>query len=142
MRKKRILIVDDNITETGLLKFHLEKTGAYEVREEYHATNALATARALKPDFIILDVCMPEMSGGDIAARIRMDPFLKSIPVVFLTSVVSKEEAGENTLVSGDYHFFSKPVNLRKLVLHIETSVPDEQLPQETVPDGATTSFS
>ena len=138
MRKKRILIVDDNVTETRLLKFNLENTGAYEVREEYHGREALITARAFKPDFIILDVCMPEMSGGDIAARIKSDPQLRSIPVVFLTSVVSKAEAGENTLVSGEYHFFSKPVNLRKLVLHIETKVPSEPLAQNSVPDGAT----
>jgi len=94
MRKKRILIVDDEVATTRLLKFGLEKTGFYEVREENNGTNAISTTRAFKPDLIVLDVCMPMVAGGDVAAQIAADPILKHIPIVFLTSMVSEEEAG------------------------------------------------
>lgn len=142
IKRKRILIVDDDITDMRLLKLQLERTGAYEVREESHGEWVLATARAIKPDFVILDVCMPEVSGGEIAARIKADPGLRSIPVAFLTSVVSQAETGENGLVSGGYHYFSKPVNLRQLVLHIEASVPDAPAGDDAVPHCPPTSTS
>jgi CheY-like chemotaxis protein len=139
VRKKRILIVDDDVATTRLLKFGLEKTGFYEVREENNCANALAVARAFKPDFTILDVCMPGVAGGDLAAQFAADPSLKRIPVVFVTSMVSEEEAGEKPLLSGGYHFFAKPINLRRLVRYIEATVPNEPEPFEHASHGLST---
>jgi len=126
MRKKRILIVDDDVATTRLLKLGLEKTGFYEIREENDGGNAVPVARAFKPDFVILDVCMPRTAGGDVAARFAADPFLKKVPVVFLTSMVSEAEAGDKPLLSGGYHFLAKPVGIRRLVRYIEAAVPNE----------------
>ena len=64
MSKKRILLVDDDIAATRLLKIGLEKTGQYEVKEENSATRVLSTARSFKPDLAVLDVCMPNLDGG------------------------------------------------------------------------------
>jgi CheY-like chemotaxis protein len=139
MRKKRILIVDDEVATTRLLKFGLEKTGFYEVREENNGANALSTTRAFKPDLIVMDVCMPTVAGGDVAAQIAADPILKHIPIVFLTSMVSEEEAGDKPLLSGGYHFLAKPINLRKLVRYIEATVPNEPEPFESAPHGSST---
>jgi CheY-like chemotaxis protein len=58
----------------------------YELICENKAAHALATARACQPDLILLDVVMPEMDGGDVAAQIQADPALKHIPIVFLTA--------------------------------------------------------
>ncbi len=123
MKRKRILIVDDDIGATHLLKLNLERTGAYDVVEENKPTNAVNAARSCRPDFMILDVCMPEITGGELAARFASDAELKNVPLVFVTSMVSPAEAGATTLVSGNYHFLPKPVSLRSLVLHIETAV-------------------
>lgn len=120
MSKKRILIVDDDIATTRLMKFGLEKTGSYDVREENSAANALTAARAFKPDFVVLDVCMPKLGGGEVAAQMAADPNLRGIPVVFLTSMVSEEEAGDKPLFSGGYYFLPKPVSLRRLIRYIE----------------------
>jgi CheY-like chemotaxis protein len=139
MKKKRILIVDDDVATTRLLKFGLEKTGFYEVREENQGVNALAVARAFKPDFIVLDVQMPGIAGGDVAAQFAADPSLKRIPIVFVTSMVSEEEAGEKPLRSGGYHFLAKPINLRRLVRYIEATVPNEPEPFEPAPHGFST---
>ena len=145
MKKKRILVVDDEITTTRLLKLNLEKTGVYEVLEENQGTNALNSARAFQPDFMILDVCMPGITGGELAARFATDPHLKCVPLVFLTSMVSQEEAGGESLLSGNYHFLPKPVSLRSLVLHIEKAVtvqagPSEAVPQDSQAPGTTSS--
>ena len=139
-KKKRILIVDDDVATTHLLKFGLEKTGFYEVREENTGTNALNVARAIRPDFIILDVCMPQAAGGDIAAQIAVDPLLRNTPIVFLTSMVSEAETGDKPLVSGGYHFLAKPINIRRLVRYIESAVPGEPDSTEPAPQGSPSS--
>jgi len=116
MEKKRILIIDDEASFTRMVKLNLEKTGAFEVREENRATNAVASAREFKPDLILLDVIMPAMDGGDVAAQIRNDRHLKGTPIVFLTATVSQREAGEAGLNSGCALFLAKPVSLENLI--------------------------
>ena len=95
MEKKRILIIDDEASFTRMVKLNLEKTGAFEVREENRAAYALTAAREFKPDVILLDVIMPTMDGGDVAAHIRNDRNLKNTPIIFLTATVSQREAGQ-----------------------------------------------
>jgi len=116
MEKKRILIIDDEASFTRMVKLNLEKTGAFEVREENRATNAVASAREFKPDLILLDVIMPAIDGGDVAAQIRNDRHLKGTPIVFLTATVSQREAGEAGLNSGGALFLAKPVSLENLI--------------------------
>lgn len=123
MTKKRILLVDDDVTATGLLKLSLEGTGCYEAKEENVASRVLSTSRSFKPDLIVLDVCMPLIDGGDVAATIKKDRIMKDVPIVFLTSIVSEEEAGEHPLMRGGYPFIPKPVNLQHLVRHIEDTL-------------------
>ena len=116
MRKIRILVVDDEAGFTGLLKLNLEQTGAYEVREEHRALRALAAARAFKPDLIFLDVIMPEMDGGELAARFAADAGLKDTPIVFLTATVSQEDAGRLDGLTGGHPCLAKPVNLEEVM--------------------------
>jgi len=85
---KRILVVDDEPSVTRNLKLNLESSGDYDVFAENHAGNALAAARIFRPDLILLDVMMPGMDGGDVAARLRADPLLRDTPVIFLTALV------------------------------------------------------
>ena len=92
MDKKKILVIDDEKDFTKLVKLNLEQTGDYEVMIENEGTSALNTIRQFKPDLILLDIVMPDANGGEIAQEIRLDEGLKSIPVVFLTAIVTKEE--------------------------------------------------
>ena len=85
MPKKRILLVDDEKSLTTLLKLNLEETGNYDVRVENWPEDALAAAREFKPDLVLLDIIMPRMPGGNVAALIDNDPQLKGTPIVFLT---------------------------------------------------------
>src|SRR5678815_5420661 len=78
--KKRILIVDDEVPFTRMVKLNLEKTGAFEVRAENRATYAVAAAREFKPDLIILDVIMPGMDGGDVQNKLKRDRSLRHTP--------------------------------------------------------------
>ena len=116
MATKRILIIDDERSFTRMVKLNLEKTGQYEVREENQAAAALATAREYKPDLILLDVIMPSMDGGDIAAHIKNDRQLKGTPIIFLTATISSKETGPAGLNSGGSLFLGKPVSVEHLM--------------------------
>jgi two-component system OmpR family response regulator len=116
MEKKRILIIDDEPGFTRMVKLNLEKTGFFEVREENKATYAIPAAREFKPDLILLDVIMPTMDGGDVAAHIKADRHLRDIPVVFLTATVSQREAGDDGMKSGGALFLAKPVSVETLI--------------------------
>lgn len=120
MQKKRILLIDDEPDVTGLLKLNLENTGAYEVREENRAEHALATVRTFKPDLIILDIMMPNVDGGEVAAQLKADKALKETPLVFLTAMATKKEAEEMGGTIGGHPFIAKPANLKELEELIE----------------------
>ena len=116
MTKKRILLIDDEPGFTRMLRLNLEKTGAYEVREENRGAQGLATASEFKPDLILLDVIMPDADGGDVAARIKADKNLKDVPIVFLTAVVTKKEEG----MIGGRPFIAKPASVKDVIACIE----------------------
>lgn len=123
MDKKRILVVDDETGFTRMVRLNLEQTGVYEVREVNEGRTALAAAREFKPDLILLDVVMPDMDGGDVAAAFQMDPLLRNVPVIFVTAVVRKREAGTAGMVSGGALFLAKPVEAADLVEAIEANI-------------------
>ncbi len=132
MEKKRILIIDDEATFTRMVRLNLEKTGRFEVREENSAPRALATARDFKPDLILLDVLMPSMDGGDVAAQIRRNRQLKDTPIVFLTATVSAREAGQEGLASGGGIFLGKPVSAEALIQFIDEHLAPPPAPPES----------
>jgi CheY-like chemotaxis protein len=116
MSKTKVLIVDDDIATSRLLAVGLEKTGSFSVVVENIATRALSTAHEYRPDVILLDVCMPNEDGGDVAFRIHNDPSLRSTPVVFLTSLVSGQEATTQSVLRGGYEFLPKPASITKVI--------------------------
>lgn len=118
--KPKILIVDDQKDFTRMTKLTLTD---YEFCEENDSSRALKTAKEYRPDLILLDVNMPNLDGGDIAAQIRADSELKKIPIVFLTGMVTHRETEKNPLLGG-FPFVSKPVSFDKLVEHIEKYLP------------------
>jgi len=120
MNKKRILIVDDEISFTRLLKLNLEQTNDYVVRVENRAEDALSTAREFRPDLVLLDIMMPRMFGGDIAARLRADANLKTTPIVFFTAAVSKTRVKEHDGVISGFPFLAKPASVEEVIEQIE----------------------
>ena len=123
MKKKRILIIDDEASVTRGLRLNLEALGTYEVRPENHARAAVQSAREFRPDLILLDVMMPEMDGGAVAAQLREDPLLKDTPIVFLTALVSNEETNKREAHIGGMNYLAKPVDLAELTRVIEAHV-------------------
>jgi len=123
MRKKRILVVDDDLACARVLKAGLERTGGYEVRAEPRATRALSAAREFGPDFILLDVCMIDGDGGDVAFTLRNDTQLRNIPIVFLTAMISEQEAQNGVALRGAFYFLAKPARLERVIACIEKHI-------------------
>lgn len=120
MAKKRILLVDDEKSLTTLLKLNLEETGNYEVRAENWPEDAISAARDFKPDLILLDIIMPRMPGGNIAALIDEDPELKGTPIVFLTAAVRRTQVEDNDGIICDHPCLAKPASIEEVIVMIE----------------------
>lgn len=123
MEKKRILVVDDDLAFTRMMKLNLERAGAYNIRIENAGSRAVATAKEFKPQLILLDVIMPEVDGGDVAAMLKEDPILKDIPVVFITALVSSEENASGGLIRSGYRFIGKLTSEKEMLQCIEENL-------------------
>jgi CheY-like chemotaxis protein len=121
--RKRILLVDDEPAVTRMIKLNLEQTGRYEVRTENRGANAIAAARDFRPDLIVLDVMMPDMSGSEISEQLQEDPQLCAIKFIFLTALVSKDQEQWSDGKIGGHTFVAKPVSADKLCQIIETAL-------------------
>ncbi|PEN12785.1 DNA-binding response regulator [Longibacter salinarum] len=112
-----ILVVDDEQDIIDLLDYNLTNRG-YEVAAARDGQEALATARDIEPDLIILDVMMPEMDGLETCRRIRQDAYLRTIPVLMLTARTEEESMIEG-LESGADSYLSKPVSIPVIVSQV-----------------------
>lgn len=116
--EKKILVVDDDSNIRVLLRQELEADGYY-VAEARDGLEAIAQAKELKPDLIILDVMMPKMSGFDAAAVLRSDPDTMNIPIVIL-SIMEDMERGYRIGIDS---YYTKPVRTEQLLKEIGTLV-------------------
>jgi two-component system alkaline phosphatase synthesis response regulator PhoP len=85
-QKAKIMVVEDNIDEAKLIKMTLEPEG-YEVVTCMNGREAKDSIGKENPDFIVLDVMMPEMDGFSFCSWLRSNKDYKNIPVLLLTGV-------------------------------------------------------
>lgn len=121
--KKKILLVDDEVVLTRMIKLNLERTGHYDVFTVNEGPKALAAVRKFQPDMIFMDVMMPDMSGDEVIAEIREDEKLASIPYVFMTAIVTKDETEAMGNMIGGNEFLAKPVKTEELIEVIERTL-------------------
>ena len=81
---KRILVVDDQASDSRLIKLYLERDNDYAVREVNDSQAALAAAEEFGPDLILLDLMMPGMGGTELAGVFEASPRLKAVPIVWV----------------------------------------------------------
>ena len=120
MKKRRILLVDDEVSITRALALYLTENGDCDVRVENHGSRVLATAREFLPDLIFLDIVIPDADGGALAAEIEADPVLQGTPIVFLTALVSQDETGDTSMQIGGRPFLAKPVHPESVLAYID----------------------
>jgi CheY-like chemotaxis protein len=86
MDRRKILIVDDEDDIREVAAMSLEMSAGWEVVGASSGVEGLAKARTEKPDAILLDVMMPAMDGPATLQKLRADPEIAALPVVFLTA--------------------------------------------------------
>ena len=123
MQIKKILLVDDEVEFTALLRAYLQAQEGYLVYEVNKAREAKAAALSFKPDIIFLDLMMPEMDGSEVARCLREDPVTTRIPIVFLTASIRGEEINQSDGLIGGQHFLSKPLQLDMLKQYVQKLV-------------------
>jgi CheY-like chemotaxis protein len=123
--KPKILIVDDDPRLAELLRLTLEKAQLYEAVCECRPRNAVKAAGAASPDLILLDVEMPGMNGGDVAKALADEPALRAIPILFVTSLISKAETGSRRFRRGGHFYLAKSVDPNALIVAVEETLAD-----------------
>jgi two-component system OmpR family response regulator len=121
--KPRILIVDDNPRFSHSARLTLQQFGRYVVCEENDAASAMETARSFRPDLILIDFVMPQLDGAEVAAQMESDWALHGVPIVFVTGLVTPDEARNGQRIDG-HRVVSKPVSSSDLLGAVEESLP------------------
>lgn len=111
----KILVVDDRVTERGLL-VTLLKYALHDVLEAAHGVQALQLVKAEHPDLVISDVLLPEMDGYEFVRQLRADPSTVRTPVIFYTAVFNEHEARGLAKDCGVSRVLSKPTDPEKIL--------------------------
>jgi len=114
-----ILVVDDTPASLMLMSELLISEG-YTVRAVAGGELALQSALAEPPTLILLDMCMPGMSGIECCRRLKAQPTTRDIPVIFLSATTEADEKADG-LAAGAVDFVSKPFHLKELLARVRT---------------------
>lgn len=128
-----VLIVEDEPSLVALLRYNLEKSG-YRVDEAVDGQEALLKVQEEKPDLILLDWMLPQMSGLEVCRQVRRSQTSRNIPIIMLTA---RGEEGDRVrgLDSGADDYISKPFSpgellarMRAVLRRIRPALADEVL--------------
>ncbi|BCO10838.1 diguanylate cyclase response regulator [Desulfolithobacter dissulfuricans] len=118
-RRPSLLLADDSRIVTKLLSRVLGEAG-YRVTAVQSGDEALALAPRLMPDLILLDVDMPGLSGFEVCRRLKKDPALADIPVLFVTARNEKEDIVTG-FAAGGQDYVTKPYTQEELLARVQT---------------------
>jgi two-component system phosphate regulon response regulator PhoB len=121
---KRVLVVEDEEAVRELEKFILEQHG-YEVMEARDGLEGLTKAEFRKPDLILLDLMMPDVSGGRMFDEMRHHPATKDIPIVVVTGKPDAHEMFDDAI--GEDNVIMKPFEADALIERIRSHIGDPE---------------
>lgn len=119
IRKKKILIIDDEEDFSHFLKLNLENTGRFKVFTALDGQSGVKATQRKKPDVVLLDIMMPGMDGFEVLEKIKGSVKTYEIPVIMLTALDNEECRSEaRGSFAGEY--LVKPVSLDRLISTID----------------------
>ena len=118
-----ILLVDDEVANIEILSAALEDD--YELCFAISGEEALHLARTVLPDLILLDVMMPGMDGYEVCRRLKSDPLVADVPVIF-TTALGEQEAEVRGLQVGAIDYVTKPVSPSILLARVRNHLGPE----------------
>src|SRR5512142_164595 len=114
---QRILVVDDEPDIAGLVAYHLAKAG-YRVTTAADGPEALARARAERPDLVVLDLMLPGRSGLDVLDDLRKAEETRQMGVILLTARKEEQDRIAGLSLGAD-DYLAKPFSPQELVLRV-----------------------
>lgn len=114
-----ILVVDDSSDTVSMLNDALEAEG-FSVLVALSGMQAVSICRKIVPDLILMDAVMPEMDGFETCRKLKSDPVIESVPVIFMTGLDSESNV-ESSFDSGAVDYIQKPIRLKELIARIRT---------------------
>lgn len=118
---KKILIIDDSPDSVFLLQDRLEREG-FETAKAYNGEMGIQKAVNEKPDLILLDVMMPDISGFDVCKTLTSKEETKLIPIILLTALTEADNLQQG-LQSGAFDYIKKPFNRTELIARINSAL-------------------
>ena len=116
---KKILIADDEPDILEIIGYNLTKEG-YQVTTAKYGDEALAKAKVVKPELIILDIMMPKKNGVEVCELLRAKPAFKDTLIIFLTAL-SDEGSQVKGLETGADDYLSKPISPKVLLSKVNS---------------------
>src|SRR5882672_1959045 len=126
-----ILVVDDTLTNIKLLLDVLGREG-YRVLVARNGESGLEQARYARPTVILLDVMMPGMDGLETCRRLKADPALKDIPIIFMTALGDLEDKVKGFSAGGS-DYIVKPFQNEEVLARVRTHVQLRQLQLDAI---------
>ena len=120
-----ILVVDDQLSSLENLEAQLQDVG-YKVYTAIDGEEALRKTRFYKPDVIILDIYMPGMRGDAVADALKVDPLTQNIPIIFLTTALTKKDVAHYVKIEERY-FIAKPYQFDELLSLLARILPQDK---------------
>jgi two-component system OmpR family response regulator len=122
-KKARVLVVEDDQTLSGVLKYNLSKEG-YAVLNAANGVEALEVARSENPDIILLDLMLPKLDGLEVCRILRKE---SSVPILMLTAK-SEEVDRVVGLELGADDYMVKPFGVRELMARVRAMLRRRQI--------------
>lgn len=115
---RKVLIVEDNALNMRLFNDLLEAHG-YTVLQAMDGLEALRIVREHRPDLILMDIQLPEISGLEVTKRLKADEELRSIPIVAVTAFAMKGDE-EKIRQAGCDDYLTKPISIGGFIQAVE----------------------
>ena len=116
---EQILLVDDNVTNLQVLHQTLDGRG-YKLLVAKNGASALAIAEKAKPSLILLDIMMPEMDGYEVCRRLKGNPALSDIPIIYLSALTDTADKVKG-LELGAVDYIGKPFQPEEVMARVNT---------------------
>ena len=122
--RHKLLVVDDD--EAMIDYLHAKLGDRYDIVSTNAPENVLGLARSERPNLILCDINMPGMDGGDVSKALHAHPEVRSVPVLFLTALISPSDLKHTGQQIGGRPAISKQVPLAELVKRIQQLIDEK----------------
>ncbi|MDD5454518.1 MAG: response regulator [Candidatus Ratteibacteria bacterium] len=122
MKKRKVMLIDDEEDFINMLKKNLEQTKRYEVLALSSAKNIVSKVKDFNPDIILLDLLMPEVGGIEACQMLNEDPIGKRIPIIAL-SALDKDTDKLKAYKVGVVDYLTKPAQTETIIKAIEKAL-------------------